>query len=120
MRTTHTRSLALSQASSSPEVFRVAMCTRHINDLWNPLINKIKFQQITKKMYPKWLKLGDPEYEGCSVHYLDMTTWQDTQGTGMHSLRHTKLYNKKAEVTAKGVKLQKGPHTDSKLSTQGK
>ena len=39
-------------------------------------MNEAEFQKIAKKMYPKWLKL-DPEYESCTVHYLDMTIWQE-------------------------------------------
>ena len=58
------------------KLFKLSLCTRYIDDLWNPLMSKEPFQKVTKKMYPSWLKLGDPEYEGTHVHYLDMTISQ--------------------------------------------
>ena len=48
-----------------------------IDDAWNSLKNKAKFQQATKKVDLKWLKLASPEYEVKSVHYLDIIVWQE-------------------------------------------
>ena len=48
------------------------MCTPYIDDLWN------------KRMYPKWLKLVDPEYEGCRIYYVDMPMWQEARELAIH------------------------------------
>ena len=73
------------------------------------------FQKVTKKMYPSWLKLGDPEYEGTNVHYLDMTIWQTMAD---HKVKwHSKLYDKKTSMVDAGLKLNKFPHPSSELST---
>ena len=57
-------------------LWKLSCCTRYIDDLWNPLVPKAKFQSITRQIYPTWLQLGDPESEGKMVNYLDMTIWQ--------------------------------------------
>jgi hypothetical protein len=31
---------------------KLAPCTRYIDDLWNPLMRKAKFQAIVKQIYP--------------------------------------------------------------------
>ena len=92
---------------------KLSFCTRYIDDLWNPLVDKATFQSIVKKMYPDWLKLG-LEGEGSSVHYLDMTiSFGDTQW-------ESKLYDKKATLVQAGLKLNKFPHPESKLSERCK
>ena len=93
---------------------QLAMCTRYIDDLWNPLIPSNVFQKYAKKIYPTWLQLGAPEHEGKAVNYLDMTIWND--GNTWHS----KLYDKKVAMVAQGLKLNKFPHPESKLSQQCK
>ena len=35
----------------------------------------------------EWLKLGDSEYEGSSVHHLDMTIWQEAQQRFLGAIR---------------------------------
>ena len=47
---------------------QLAMCTRYIDDLWNPLVQADKFKQITRQIYPPWLKLG-MESQGNAVDY---------------------------------------------------
>ena len=68
--------------------------------------------EITKRMYPDWLKLGKPEHEGNAVNYLDMTIRWD----GKEKKWHSKLYDKKEELVAKGLKINKFPHPESILS----
>ena len=60
---------------------KLAHCTRYIDDLWNPLVDKETFLRIAKEIYPEWLQLG-LEHEGDSVNYLDMTIWH-TQGSNL-------------------------------------
>ena len=82
----------------------------------NPLMSKESFQKVTKTMYPSWLKLGNPEYEGRNVHYLDMPIWPTTAD---HTVRwHSKLYDKKTSMVHAGLKLNRFPHPTSKLSTR--
>ena len=50
-------------------LWKLSCCTRYIDDLWNPLVPKAKFQSITSQIYPTWLQLGDPESEGKIVNY---------------------------------------------------
>ena len=57
-------------------LWKLSCCTRYIDDLWNPLVPKAKFQSITSQIYPRWVQLGDPESEGKIVNYLDMSIWQ--------------------------------------------
>ena len=92
---------------------KLSFCARYIDDLWNPLIETEAFKRITKAIYPSWLKLGDPEHEGPSVNYLDMAIWYDKTW-------HSKLYDKRVELVAKGLKLNKFPHPESKLSSRCK
>ena len=40
-------------------LWKLSCCTRYIDDLWNPLVPKAKFQSITRQIYPTWLQLGD-------------------------------------------------------------
>ena len=90
---------------------RLTHCTRYIDDLWNPLVDKATFQKIAKDIYPEWLQLG-LEHEGDTVNYLDMTIWHTQQG----NLRwHSKLYDEKVALVAKGLKLNKFPDPSSKL-----
>ena len=63
---------------------RMPCCTRYIDDLWNPLISKPAFMEVTKRMYPDRLKLGEPEHEGNTVNYLDMTIWWDAKERRWH------------------------------------
>ena len=72
--------------------------------------------KCVQKMYPPSLKLGEPENEGPSVRYLDMTTWCDNNEHSWHS----KLYDKRVQLTKKGLKLNRFPHPQSKLDTQCK
>ena len=76
----------------------------YIDDLWNPLVPKTKFQSITRQM-------GDPESEGTMANYLDMTIWQQ-DGTWQ-----SKLYDKRVELQANGLKLNKFPHPETKITT---
>ena len=93
-------------------IWKLAQCTRYIDDLWNPLISKRAFMEITKRMYPKWLSLGEPEHEGNAVNYMDMTIWWD----GKEKKWQSKLYDKKDELVHKGLKINKFPHPESILS----
>ena len=95
---------------------RLTHCTRYIDDLWNPLVDKATFQKIAKDIYPEWLQLG-LEHEGDTVNYLDMTIWHTQQGNLQW---HSKLYDKKVGLVAKGLKLNKFPDPKSKLSTRCK
>jgi hypothetical protein len=95
-------------------LWKLSCCTRYIDDLWNPLVPKTKFQSITRQMYPTWLQLGDPESEGTMVDYLDMTIWQQ-DGTWQ-----SKLYDKRVELQAKGLKLNKFPYPETKITTRCK
>ena len=56
-----------------------------------------------KNMYPSWAQLGDPEYEGTNVHYLDMPIWQPMADATLKL--HSKLYDKKAS-TGLGFRAQ--------------
>jgi len=95
-------------------LWKLSCCTRYIDDLWNPLIKKSLFQKFTKEIYPDWLPLGDPEYEGASVHYLDMTIRQED------GIWHSNLYDKRVSLRAQGLKTNKFPHPESKLTTRCK
>ena len=92
---------------------KLAHCTRYIDDLWNPLVDKETFQIIVKEIYPEWLQLG-LEHEGGSVKYLDILIWH-TQRSNLQW--HSKLYDKKVELIAKGLNLNKFPDPSSKLLT---
>ena len=74
----------------------LSMCTRYIDDIWNPLVEPKRFQKISAQMYPEWLPLGTPESMGKTVNYLDMTIWHDANQW------QSKLYDKKAELINKG------------------
>ena len=65
-------------------------------------------------MYPEWLQLGEPEHQGKAVNYLDMNIWSNGKEW------HSKLYDKKVAMVAQGLKLNKFPHPESKLSAQCK
>ena len=64
-----------------------------------------------KKIYPPWLQLG-LEHECEIVNYLDMSIWCTAEAKW-----HSKLYDKKVGLAAKGLKLNRFPHPQSKLST---
>ena len=57
----------------------LSICTRYIDDLWNPLVDCAAFEAITKLIYSaqSGLSLGEPESDGPSVDYLDLTVWCD-------------------------------------------
>ena len=57
------------------------------------------------------------EIPGTSVNYLDMSIWH-THGDNLRW--HSKLYDKKVGLVAKGLKLNKFPHPSSKLSARCK
>ena len=82
--------------------------------LWNPLVMKAKFQSITRQIYPTWLQLGEPESEGKIVNYLDMSIWQQD------GIWQSKLYDKRVGLQSKGLKLNKFPHLDTKITTRCK
>ena len=92
----------------------LSCCTRYIDDLWNPLVDEKTFRNITKKIYPAWLPLGEPEMRGNCVNYLDMSIYKEKR------LWHSKLYDKTVGLAAKGLKTNKFPHYDSKLTTRCK
>ena len=79
-------------------------------------MDKATFQDIAKDIYPEWLQLG-LEHQGKSVNYLDMTVWYTNE---QHLRWHSKLYNTKVGLVAKGLKLNKFPHPSSKLATRCK
>ena len=83
----------------------MSCCTRYIDDRWNPLVDKASFQETAKQFYPpeSGLALGDPEHNGHSGNYLHMAIWFDSRS----QQRHSKLYHKKLELVAKGLKLNK-------------
>ena len=54
---------------------------------------------------------------GQSREHLDVTIWHTR---GQHLRWHSKLYDKKVGLIAKGLKLNKFPHPSSKLSTRCK
>ena len=95
-------------------LWKLSCCTRYIDDLWNPWIKISVFQKFTKDIYPDWLQLGEPEHEGASVNYLDMTITQED------GIWHSKLYDKRIELITKGLKTNKFPHPDSKITTRCK
>ena len=95
-------------------LWKLSCCTRYIDDLWNPLVTKEKFQSFTRRIYPTWLQLGEPESEGKIVNYLDRSIWQQ-DGTWQ-----SKLYDKRVALQSKGLKLNKFPHPDTKITTRCK
>ena len=42
-------------------IHKLAFCTRYMDDLWNPLVDKEKFQTILKKIYLEWLTKSEDE-----------------------------------------------------------
>jgi len=80
-------------------------------------MRKAKFQAIVKQIYPEWLQLG-LEDEGTHVNYLDMTIWWVTTADKVEW--HSKLHDKKVKMIEKGLKLNKFPHPQSKLSARCK
>ena len=93
---------------------QLALCSRYIDDLWNPLIRAKKFQAIAKQIYPRWLKLGAPEHQGAAVPYLDMTITHDSSGW------RSSLFDKRIALQQQGLKINKFPHPKSKLSSRCK
>ena len=67
-----------------------------------------------KKIYPGWLALG-LEHEGKSVNYLDLAISCTGEVERRNIMWHSKLYDKKVELVAKGLKLNKFPDPESKL-----
>ena len=97
---------------------KLSFCTRYIDDLWNPLVEKDIFQSIVQRIYPPWLKLG-LEDEG-NVNYLDMTIWCEASKERDKIQWHSKLYDKKVGLIAAGLRLNKFPHPESCLSSRCK
>ena len=64
-----------------------------------PTSAESEVQSIASQIYPTWLQLGDPESEGKIVNYLDMSIWQQD------CTWQSKLYDKRVELQAKGLKL---------------
>ena len=60
---------------------KLAFSTRYIYDLWSPLLEKPRLTKIAQDTYPAWLPLDEPESEGPSVNYLDMSIWCDNTKT---------------------------------------
>ena len=97
----------------------LSFCTRYIDDLRNPLVEQSEFQEIAKQMYPSWLALG-LEHAGKKVNYLDLTNWCSGLVARKNVKWHCDLYDKKVEMVAKGLKLNKFPDPESKLSMRCK
>ena len=95
---------------------KLAFSTRYIDDLWNLLLEKPRFTKIAQDIYPAWLPLDEPESEGPSVNYLDMSIWCDNT----KHIWHSKLYDKRVVLMKKGLKLNRFPHPQSKLATKCK
>ena len=95
-------------------LWKLSCCTRYIDDLWNPLVDEQLFRCITKKIYPDWLQLGEPEERGASVNYLDMTIFHDA------GIWQSKLYDKRKQLKLQGLKINKFPDPDSKITTRSK
>ena len=95
---------------------KLAFSTRYIDDLWNPLLEKLRFTKIAQDIYPAWLPLDEPESEGPSVNYLDMSILCDNT----KNMWHSKLYDNRVALMKKGLKLNRVPHPQSKLATQCK
>ena len=87
---------------------QLSFCTRYVDDLWKPLAEAAKFQRIVKQICSEWLSLG-LEYHEERVSYLDMTVWCTGSVEARNVQRHSKLYDKKMELAAKGLKLNKFP-----------
>ena len=90
---------------------QLVYCTRYIDDLWNPFVAEGEFTEIAANMYPRWLKINEPEFRGEEINYLDMAIKYET-GTSNWS---SKLYDKKEAMILKGLKLNKFPHPESML-----
>ena len=73
------------------------------------------FDNIWPLIYPQFLDLKK-EMEGESVDFLDMTIWCDKDPLRWKS----KLYDKRIELIKKGLKLNKFPHPESRLTKQCK
>ena len=95
-------------------LWRLSCCTRYIDDLWNPLVDEQLFRCITKKIYPEWLQLGEPEERGPQVNYLDMTIYHDA------GIWQSNLYDKRKKLKLKGLKINKFPDPKSKITTRCK
>ena len=40
----------------------MSLCTRYIDDLWSPLVDKANFQETAEQFYPPESGFGDPEH----------------------------------------------------------
>ena len=80
----------------------LAFCTRYIDDLRNPLVEEVMFRSVTAQMYPDWLQLGESEYIGQEINYLDMSIKHDDNSQWI-----SKLCEKRKAMVAKGLKLNK-------------
>ena len=90
------------------QLMRLAFCTRYVDDLWNPLVNEAEFMLIAAQIYPDWLPLGEPEYRGQEINYLDMRIKHDDTKSEWSS----KLYDKREAMVEKGLKLNNS-HTQN-------
>ena len=95
-------------------LWRLSCCTRYIDDLWNPLVNESFFKKFTEKMYPEYLPIGDPEYKGRKIHYLDMTIFHK------YGLWQSKLYDKRVDLQQKGLKVNCFPDQQTRLTDKCK
>ena len=98
------------------QFMNLAICTRCIHDLWNPLVEETTFRAVTAQMYPEWLPLGEPEASGQEINYLDMSIKHNNDTSKWSS----KLYDKREAMVAKGLKLNKFPHPESMLTSRCK
>ena len=97
---------------------QLSYCNRFIDDLLNLCVEPSLFDGITKEIYSRigliiTNETGDNPHR---VDYLDMTIWYDKHNNSMVS----KLFDKRVELAAKGLILNKFPHVDSCLSAQCK
>jgi hypothetical protein len=65
-------------------------------------------------MYPSWLQLGEPEEKGVAVNYLDMRIFHDAE------IWQSNLYDKRKGLKAKGLKINKFPDPESKITRRCK
>ena len=98
------------------QLWRLSYCTRYIDDLWNPLVRESEFTAMAARIYPEWLQLGEPEFKGQEINYLDMRIKYGTDTSAWSS----RLYDKKEAMILKGLKLNKFPHPESLLSSRCK
>ena len=77
-------------------------------------MDEASFKAVTKKMYPEYLQLEKPEHKGREIHYLDMTIFHK------YGLWQSKLYDKRVDLQQKGLKINRFPDHQSKLTDRCK